>query len=390
MLVFIPGPTRLKPGGSLQLKVKSFLIFVFFFFPHSFSWIKQGMIDCNLGISGIIKLMLPKLKISQHHHSGRLRPHEHTSYIPLFLLLLIVGALLLRFSVNSYVAADSPGPQAGSVGLTGTVPTKPPQSAATITVPKDQQHFIISPIKVTGTCPAATLVELYKNNIFAGSVSCDASGNYALDIDLLYGKNTLTAQVYDVLNQAGPVSTPITVFYDAVAPVAASLSLLNFGGTQLLLNTDAVYRGSFPGQPLNVPISVIGGIAPFAINVQWGDSSNSVIPRSDNTVFNATHTYAKAGTYKIIFQATDAAQQTAFLTVAAVVNGQPAVIGAAGNSSSKQSLLNKLLVLWPLFAISVTLVVSFWLGEKREKSILSKVIGAQQNPALGTTIHTSV
>jgi hypothetical protein len=137
---------------------------------------------------------------------------------------------------------------------------------------------------------------------------------------------------------------------------------------------------------LNVPISILGGAAPFAVNVQWGDSTNKVIPRSDNTVFNTTHVYQKAGTYKITFQASDAQQQVAFLTVAAVVNGQPAVLSTTNSQGSKKAL-NKLLVLWPLYAVLATLVFSFWLGEQREKKILGKIIAIQQNPTLGVAPH---
>ncbi|CAN5380950.1 hypothetical protein BH10PAT3_BH10PAT3_8050 [soil metagenome] len=333
-------------------------------------------------------MFMPKLKISQHEHSGRLRPHEHTSYIPLVLMVFLVGVMLVMFSVKAFVLADSPGPQAYSIGLSGAVPAAPPKLAATITTPKSNQHFGILPVSVAGTCPTGTLVEVYKNNIFAGSTPCDSSGAYSVDIDLLYGQNILTAQVYDALNQAGPVSSPVTVFYDAVQPAAASLSFLNFGGTQLLLESDAVYRGTFPGQSLNVPITIIGGNAPFAINIQWGDSTNKIIPRGDNSIFNASHVYKKPGTYKITIQATDGQQQVAFLAVAAIVNRQPAVIAGTSDSQGSKSLLNKLLVLWPLYAIAATMVISFWVGEQREKRVLSRI--AAQTPVLGATPHLSL
>jgi hypothetical protein len=332
--------------------------------------------------------MHSKLKISQHEHSGRLRPHEHTSYLPLAFLVMVVGAVLAIFSVSA-VSAGSPPPQSGSVGLSGTVPTAPPGIAATITSPKNQQHFSTSPMTVSGTCPAGTLVEIYKNDIFAGSTPCTDNNTYSLQIDLLYGQNSLTARVYDIINQAGPVSSPVIVFYDAVPLQASSLDLLNFSGTQLVLNTDAVYRGAFPNQTLNVPISVIGGIAPFAINVEWGDSSNKIIPVSDNSVFNASHAYQKPGTYKITLQATDSKQQVAFLTVAAIINGQPSVISTTNISSVSKSPLNKLLVLWPLYAIAATLVVSFWMGERREKKILGAA-SKEQPPSLGLTPHYPV
>jgi hypothetical protein len=317
--------------------------------------------------------MYTQLKISEHKHSGRLRPHEFTSYLPLALLVMFTGVILL-FTSFTYVFADHPPPQGGSIGLTGTVPSKPPTVAAIITSPTDGQHFKSSPITVKGTCPANTLVEIFKNGIFAGSGSCD-NGHFSFDIDLLFGKNVLTAIDYDALNQAGPTSNTVTIFYDSILPSAAPINLLNLSGAQLLLNTDSVYRGSFPGQQLNVPITIIGGTPPYAVNVQWGDASNKVIQRNDNQTFNADHAYQKPGTFKIALQASDSKNQAAFITVAAIINGQPS--GITQNDNSKQTA-NKLLMLWPMYAISATLVISFWLGERREKKILGKPLSVTQ------------
>lgn len=305
-------------------------------------------------------------KILHHSHTGRLRPHEHTSYLALSFLLAVAGLVLAVYSFSANAATPYTGPESGSIGLTGRVPAAPPKTAATITSPTNGQHFTTAPITVKGTCPSNTLVEIYKNNIFAGSISCDDNGTYSLEIDPLFGQNSLTAQVYDVLNQAGPVSNAVTIFYDytlAGASPAASLDL----GAQLLLDTDAVFRGSFPKQTMNVPITVIGGTAPFAINVFWGDNKNQVMPVSSDTTFNASHAYAKPGTYRITIQGTDSKGLSAFLTVAAIINGQPAVPAA---TTAAAVPTKKILLLWPIFAIAVTALVSFWIGEKREKKLL--------------------
>jgi hypothetical protein len=330
-----------------------------------------------------------KPKLSSLQHSGRLRPHEHTSYLPLAFMVLVVGVVLAGFSIlsASYASAAHPDPQDGSIGLTGTVPATPPKVAATITSPRSGQHISVSPVTISGTCPAGTLVEIYKNSIFAGSTPCGDSGKYSIDVDLLYGQNTITAQVYDSLNQGGPPSDPIILFNDTVPPQSAALDGLNFSGTQLILSTNAVYRGTFPGQTLDVPVTIIGGTAPYAVNVVWGDSNNKIIPRSDNSVFNASHIYDKPGTYKITLAGTDSKQQVAFLTVAAIVNGQPAGTVAGVNSSGgKKTLMNKLLVLWPLYAVTATMVASFWMGEHREKKILDGGAGTTP-PPLGNLSH---
>lgn len=310
--------------------------------------------------------MLRRLNLIHYSHSGRLRSHEHTSYISLGILLLVVGIFL-----GTYTAfAAHPDPQDGSIGLTGVVPGKPPTLAATISTPNQGQHFSATPIKVAGTCPAGTLVEIFKNDIFAGSTPCLESGNYDVEIDLLIGQNILVAKVYDSLNQPGPDSNNVTVFYDALGAQASPVTSLDFGGAQLLLNTDAVFRGVFPNQELAVPVDILGGTPPYALNVQWGDSTNKVMPRNDNVTFNAIHTYKKAGTYQISLQASDSKGRVAFLTVAAIVNGQPGV----GTASTEEAAAttNSLLALWPLYTAIVAAVSSFWLGEVREKRLLMR------------------
>ena len=309
--------------------------------------------------------MLNWLKLIHYHHSGRLRPHEHTSYFLLGFILLIVSFPLIAYT--SYAA--SPPPQSESISLTGTMPGKPPTVAATIKSPNDQQRFSTSPVIFSGTCPANTLVEIFKNNIFAGSTPCTDAGTYSISIDLMIGQNILIAKVYNSLNQPGPDSAPLTVFYDALPPQAGALTQLNFGGAQLLLNTDAAFRGIFPNQELNIPIDIIGGTPPFALNVQWGDANNKVISRNDNTPFKVGHTYLKPGTFQISIQATDALGRVAFLTVASIVNGQPGIVAATTSTTTAE---NKLLVLWPLYTSAVAVVISFFIGERREKRVLGK------------------
>ena len=309
------------------------------------------------------------LKISQHEHSGKLRSHEHTSYGPLAFMLVVVGFALTVFSTSAWSATPYNGPESGSVGITGIMPGKPPTTAATIDSPANGQRFGTSPVPISGTCPKGTLVELFKNEIFSGSTVCSDNGSYKIDIDLLIGQNTLIARVYDNLNQPGPDSNIITVYYDALPPQADPLNTFSFGGNQLLLNTDTVFRGIFPNKEMAMPLDILGGTPPYAVNVQWGDANNKVIPRNDNETFKVTHTYKKPGVYQVTIQASDAIGRVAFLTVASIVNGQPDVAATARTGGATP---NQLLLLWPLYTSSLAIVVSFWLGEQREKRVLSK------------------
>lgn len=312
--------------------------------------------------------MLTRKPLLHYKHTGKIKSHEHTAYLSLTALLLVVGTCLTTFSVGAW---ERPGPAAGSVGLTGVMPGKPPTKGATISTPTPGQSFAQTPIVVGGTCPSNILVEIFKNDIFAGSTPCGNDGTFKLEIDLLNGQNTLVAKVYDALNQEGPESNKITVtFTGSIAGASNMSSSLNFGGPQLIINTDAVFRGAFPNKEMSIPIDILGGRAPYAVNVQWGDSTNKVVSRPDNASFRVAHTYAKAGTYQLAIQATDADGRVAFLTVASIVNGQPdAEVASATKNNQTASLL---LALWPLYAIVFTMTISFWMGEWREKRMLIK------------------
>ena len=311
--------------------------------------------------------MLKGLKLLHHTHTGRVRAHEHTSYLTLALLLMVAGFALTTYTATAWTR---PGPAAESVGLTGVVPGDPPKVGAIITKPTNGQRFTETPVTVGGTCPKNSLVEIFKNDIFAGSSVCSSEGTFSFEIDLLIGENILTARVFDALNQEGPISDSIVVYYDALPAQGAGVTSLNFGGDQMIINTDAVFRGTFPDKEMSIPIDIIGGRAPYAVNVQWGDSTNTVISRPDNATFRPTHVYKKSGTYQLSIQATDADGRVAFLTVASIVNGQPDPVAAA--ATDKQTTVNALLMLWPLYAATFAVVMSFWLGEWREKRLLIK------------------
>ncbi len=318
--------------------------------------------------------MLSWLKLSHPRHTLRLRPHEHTSYLLLGVMLLVVGIALTTYT--AFAATPYNGPESASIGLSGIMPGPAPTVAATIKTPTSGQHFSTIPVSVSGTCPANILVEVFENNIFAGSTPCSSVGLYSVETDLLYGQNTLVARVYDDLNQAGPDSNSVVVYYDAAPAQPGALTSLDLGGSQLILNTDAVFRGTFPGQTMSVPISILGGTPPYAINIEWGDSTNTIVSRDDNVSFTTNHVYNQAGTYEDSIQATDSKGRVAFLSFASIVNGQSNIDSTGVVSSTKT---NQLLVLWPLYVASIAVVASYFVGEKREKHVL-KLHGLLANP----------
>jgi len=298
-------------------------------------------------------------------HTGRLRPHEYTSYLPLFILLLIAGSFLTMYTVY----AAHPEPQSGSIGITGIVPGDPPTESAKLTSPSNGSRFNNPLIELRGTCPKNTIVYVYKNDIFGGSIACLDNGTFKTKIDLLVGDNVILLRVFDALDQPGPDSQPITLTYTPTPVQSGTLAPLTFD-EQLILNTDAVFKGTFPEQTLTVPLEIIGGTAPYALTIWWGDSETETLVHQSNDTLYLKHAFGRAGTYQLTVQATDPNERTAFLSVATIVNGDPETAITSASVSSSSSIVGQLLALWPLYIGLVMIVLSFWLGERRERKVL--------------------
>jgi hypothetical protein len=265
-----------------------------------------------------------------------------------FSVLLLVGLIIPATALA--VTTKS-----GSTGLSGTVPAPPPSQAATINVPRNGQSFSSLPITVSGLCPANTLVEIYKNNVFAGAANC-TNGSYNLQIDLFDGRNDLIARVYDNLNQAGPDSNTVTVNFS---------SAISTGGPRITLTTDFAKRGADPGSILSWPITISGGSGPYAVSVDWGDKTNpDLISQAVPGNLNLQHTYTQSGVYKVTVKATDSGGNAAFLQLIAIANGP--IKSAAGNANSSTSSVQTKVLLWPLIVLFTLIILAYWLGKKHQ------------------------
>lgn len=264
----------------------------------------------------------------------------------------LAAAFLCLIPVASAAAVTQ---QTGSTGISGTVPSLPPSQAATIDVPRSGQSFSNLPITVSGLCPNNTLVEIYKNDVFAGSVSCQ-NGSYSLQVDLFDGRNDLVARVYDDLDQAGPDSNTVTVNFNSAIPL---------GGPRITLTTQFAKRGADPGSILNWPVTLSGGTAPYAISVDWGDKSNpDLISQGTAGNLNLQHTYAQPGVYNVTIKATDTGGNAAFLQVVAIANGpiKQATKAAGGSTITVQTKV----LLWPIIVLFLLMFMAFWIGRRQQ------------------------
>ncbi len=266
--------------------------------------------------------------------------------------LLGLLVLLTVFAHGAYTVSAQTQTKSDSVGLEGTITKAPPTQSGSITLPSNGQVFSQSPISVSGLCPLETLVKVFKNNVFAGSVQCN-NGSFSLSVDLFSGANELIVKVYDDLDQAGPDSNIVTVTYNDAG--------LGSSRSRVTLTTSFAKRGTNPNEKLTWPITLSGGIAPYALSIDWGDGSNELLSRSSAGQFEISHIYKQAGTYNLIIKATDSNGASAFLQVVAIANG---LASQDNTSNSAGNVVKTEYVWWPIVIAGVFVLLSYWLGRR--------------------------
>lgn len=320
------------------------------------------------------------LRVTPHSHTGHRLPGRTTSYPMLAMIVLCVGVFLVGWT--RFVTAAPfvyPGPSQASYQVNASVPAPAPTQAATIDTPNEGDRFSSLPINVSGTCPADTYVTLYRNGTFSGVALCQANGTYSLQTGLFVGNNQLQAQVFSSTDVPGPMSNSVTVVY--APPVQPTLPGAANSATPtdpLIFKTDFNYTGHYTGKTSTWRLDISGGNPPYAIFVDWGDGTTSLISRLHAGVFSIDHTYKKAGGYKgsyvIRLKASDTQGAQTFLQLLTIVNNPPSATGTTSKSNllgggpdTTQTYLQKIFdYVWPSYGLVVLMLTSFWLGERRE------------------------
>ncbi len=277
--------------------------------------------------------------------------------------LAIVGSCLLALLVLSHWAGaftpiPNPDPKPGSYGLEAVKTQAPPNRGATITTPANGASFNKSPITVNGICPNDLLVQIYDNGVMVGAVICQ-NGSFSIRVSLFAGVNDLTAIVYDELGQAGPTSKIVKVTYK-------DTNLTAFGAL-VTLTSSYGRRSANPGSVLNWPFQLSGGSGPYAFSIDWGDGTKPELKSQALAgVVSLSHTYSKAGIYRVNITVTDANGVTAFLQVIAVANGQ---LDSAASSEGEDAKgkATKTEILWiPSLVALILLAPTYWLGRRSQ------------------------
>lgn len=275
--------------------------------------------------------------------------------------LVFIAACLLALAAISVHAQN---PQSGNISISGIVPGNPPTNPGVINNPTGGQIFTTDQITVSGTCPLFTTVLIYRNNVFAGSTPCLGNGTFSLTITLTTGQNDLLAKVMDALNQFGPDSTVVTVYYNKPASPSQTGQFI----PSLLLSTNAVYRGTFPGDETTIDLTIIGGKASYALVINWGDGQEELIALSAEGRNDFTHIYKQPGTYLVSFRVTDSAKQIAYLQTVVVVNGEPKQVETT-TLKEISYLIDKTFPVYLVIMLFVSFFLAgFWWGKKIYKN----------------------
>jgi len=286
---------------------------------------------------------------------------------PLIIFLFLCTGVFLLLGTFPSLAQD--------LHITAKVHAPFVTSPATISSPVSGDYFTSAPVTVSGNCPEnAVYVEIVRNQIMSGVAICNDNRNFQLLIDLLPGQNELTAHVFNLTDDEGPVSATVTVFYNPPANGPAQSGKVS----PMILQTSFVYKGYYVGQELSWPISISGGLAPYTLDIDWGDSLHDRFTKASDGDFNIKHTYTSSGNYKnefvITLTAADSDNQISHLQFFVIVN--PVNNALPGNIYNKQppSLSGKgwLVYAWPAYASVLLLTSIFWLGEREELIILQK------------------
>lgn len=262
---------------------------------------------------------------------------------------------------------------------------------AVINNPTDGSIFSQSPITLSGSCPDNSYINLYDNNNFSGVAWCSANGSWQIVADLYSGNNVLLAQDFNTTADEGPATAPIEISYTPPVPMfeqstlpagsSAALPQVSTPGSPVLsVETNFSYQVFSLDTPFSWTITIKSGVPPYKLLISWGDGQNSTQAQADVRPATISHKYSRAGYYPVVVNIIDAKNQTRTIQLAALI----APPGAGGvinfNNLSKPPTIAAptlkktqwLWLAWPAYAAVLLMLVSYWMGERKEYNRLVK------------------
>jgi len=316
--------------------------------------------------------------------------HKRLLLHPLSVFLILCTGVLL-FGWTWHASADGPTDTA-SFSVHGRVPAPPLTDPAVITNVEAGHHYTSSPIEVIGTCPDDSYVKIFRNSIFAAVTDC-VDGQFDPLVQLTLGENVLQAFDYNITDDQGPLSDPITVYLDTPPtpenPVSPNQPVLKPAKQEtvalnpFVITSQYTYQGYLPGQTTSWTLDISGGNAPYGLTVSWGDKQESTYAQAAPGALTISHKYTSAGEYTVKITGADTAGHGAFLQLFSIVKSEKTFqfLGTTNNplARASSSVQKWLWLMWPAYVVMLLMVLSFWLGERQELWLLSRSRKAGKN-----------
>lgn len=336
--------------------------------------------------------------VAPHAHTGRRLSHKHTSH-GVLLILLIVAGIILFFSLATLDAAGIT--RNGQLTVNAVVPGLPPSSGAVITTPQAKSKVKNSLLQIAGTCPSGNITAIYNNGTFTGSTICTDQSLFQTTIQVTKGINTIQAQNYDNLNQAGPATDQIEISYEpevvdqpatlnTTADITIDLSIPDSPAPQptaqpcyedphgwstpsgLGMLIPCITRNVFVGEKLELPVNIAGGVGPYALSVDWGDADQPQLYSLQTSGWHTvSHVYKVPQIKGISLRLADSKGLSYQMESVVEVNGSvttPSLTEESHSSQPIEVIKDVLTSTWfeatvPIYWAAVTLFAGFWVGD---------------------------
>ena len=302
------------------------------------------------------------LDLRHHKHTAKYLPRHHTSYRGIALVLAVLGFSLLFVSATS--AAD--------YTVSATVPAAVPSVAAQITSPSSGATLSTKDMTVYGTCQVlhpAAIVQIWNQSGLIGTVACGVGGTFQLPVQLAEGDNSLTPKQVTITGDPGPDGGSVIVHY--VPPVVPATSTIPAITPQTPATDVAPLELSFedsfllfiPKKETTLVLRINGGVAPYTVDVDWGDTSKASVLYDTSGQKQLQHTYNVANSFTAVISVRDVAGHQVTKAQAVVTGAKSTVKVPSSVAIAQSPAMSVGRVVWnSYFAVTFGVVVLWAAG----------------------------
>ncbi|MFA5004285.1 MAG: hypothetical protein WC498_03365 [Candidatus Saccharimonadales bacterium] len=304
------------------------------------------------------------LQLQHHKHTGKLLHHRHTSYRALLVILVVLGAVLVRVEMSLRQIAH-----ADSFSVSAVVPAPIPTEPAVITQPNDSTTVTDPNLIIGGTCPDTTpplTVAIYRGTELLGSAPCDTDGTFVVHVTLAPGNNALLPRTWTATDDSGPDGSIVHITYapPAAATAGTPASLHPTATTFLTIVPDKPYLLFGPTMRTNWTGSIIGGKEPYTVFIDWGDGKSNTFKHIQSGQQSFTHQHnAHLAFYTIYIRATDETGAQASASISTITTYvAPATIGSIFSRPNTTAMSAYTLgAIYSAYIVMISTFGAFWI-----------------------------